>query len=333
MNDEEDTGSYGAGSHNDIHHYYSNRHNGKDRRPQQQVDDDDDVEAASPICTLLTPDMETRKETRMVFWFKVALLAILCTCTVCVAVGVHYYTVGEEEDAFESGFHDSAEKVLEAIGSSLFLSLGALDSFAVGTTAFASTLTENGTSFNLTMPLENAPWPFVTTTNFAVRAAKVKSIAKAFVVAQYNFVETELKSAWEEYSLQNDGWVPEGMQVQEQDPNFDGLQLPTWEPQPTIYNNFEGQSTSPGPFMVSWQSYPVVPNYPAYNWDALSFLPFQKSWPEVQNGWVALRCSNIPDPADPDAIIEAGYTNDWAESYLPDDANSSEPQIEASVIP
>jgi len=193
-------------------------------------------------------------------------------------------------------------------------------------------LTEDGSSFNVTLPPKSSPWPFVTTPNFAVRAAKLKSIAKAFIIIQYNFVETELKSAWEEYSLLNDGWVPEGMQVQQKDPNFDGLQLPTWEPQPTIYNNWEGTSTSQGPYMVSWESYPVVPNYPAYNWDVLSFHPFQKSWPEIQKGRVALRCSNIPDAVDEEAMIEAGYTNDWAESYLPDGADSSEPQIEVREV-
>ena len=316
--DEEDSGSYGGGGTDNNH-------------LKQHEDDHHRHHVATPPhrCTILTPDMETRKETRMVFWFKVALLVILCTCTVCVALGVFYYTSDEEEEEFEDRFHDSAVKVLEAIGSSLFLSLGALDSFAVGTTAFASTLTEDGSSFNVT--LDNAPWPFVTTPSFAVRAAKLKSIAKAFVIIQYNFVETELKSAWEEYSLQNDGWVPEAMQVQERDPTFDGLQLPTWEPQPKIYNNWEGLSTSEGPYMASWQAYPVVPIYPAYNWELLSFLPFQKSWPEVQTGHVALRCSNIPDPVDVDAVIEAGYTNDWAKSYLPDDAHPAEPQIEVST--
>ena len=279
----------------------------------------------APCASLLT--METRTESRMVTSCRIILLVFLLTCTILVALGVFYYTSQQEQEDLESTFHESAIKVIGAVSSTLYTSLEALDAFAVDTAILASTLETNNNATRYTV----APWPFVTTPHFATRAAKLKSLSKAFIIIQYNYVPANLRQVWEEYSLQHDGWVSQGMEVQDNDPNFDGLRLDSWSPQPLLYNNWEGNFTSPGPYMVSWQNYPIVPVYPPYNWDAMSFLPFQHAWPQVQQGNVVLRCSNMPDPKDTQAVTEAGYTNDWASSYLPPDAHPAEPQIEVST--
>ena len=272
---------------------------------------------------------------RLVFWLKVLLLVFLCSCMVLVAVVVFLYTTDLEEDELKERFVDSAEKVLETIGSTLYLSLGALDAFAVDTAAFAQVQIgtfDNNTS--LALQTQHLPWPFVTTPNFAVRAAKLKSLSKAFIVIQYNFVPSHLRTAWETYSVQNDDWVDEGMCVQANDVHFYGRQTDQWEQQPTLYNNFEGSNTSStGPYMVAWQSYPVIPIYPIYNWDVLSFIPFQLAYDEVyKRARVVMRCSNLPDPTGTEAVEEAQWTNDWAKDYLPPSADPAEPQIDVSAV-
>ncbi len=68
--------------------------------------------------------------------------------TVGVAVTVYRYVSTAEHTSFEGHFQDDSDKVLEAIGSTLELTLGSVDNFLVGMVSFAR--------------YTNATWPFVT---------------------------------------------------------------------------------------------------------------------------------------------------------------------------
>jgi len=64
---------------------------------------------------------------------------------------------------FEEQFLDDAHKVLEAVGSSLYLTLGAIDALVDSMISFAH--------------YTNQTWPFVTIPDFAVRSAKIRSLS------------------------------------------------------------------------------------------------------------------------------------------------------------
>jgi len=135
-------------------------------------------------------------ETRKLFWLRLIVLGVLVVSTVSAALAVYFYVSNSEEDDFEEYFRDAASKVFEAIGSTLALSLGALDTFAVNQVSFAR--------------YTNATWPFVTIPDYAIKAAKIRSLSKAILVSQYHLVRTEDKAKWENYSIQNDAWVEKG---------------------------------------------------------------------------------------------------------------------------
>jgi flagellar basal body-associated protein FliL len=132
-------------------------------------------------------------ETKAVFRLKIFVISFLVASAIGVALVVYYFTSNAEENEFEETFQDNAAKVLEALGSSLFLTLGAFDNYVITVVSFAR--------------FTNATWPYVTVPDYAVRTAKIRRLSKAVVVSQYHFVTTEQRTTWENYTSQNSAWV------------------------------------------------------------------------------------------------------------------------------
>jgi len=233
----------------------------------------------------LTPSLvllEGKAEQRAVFWLKLVLIAILVTSTIAVALLVFFYTRENETTAFETRFSDEARKVLDAVGNGFYLSLGALDSYVVDLVSYAED--------------SNLEWPYVALPHYAVRASKLRSLSKAFYVGQYHLVTNETRSEWEEFSLSNDSWVNEVLQIQKEDTNFHGKLLDTYEPYGVIHNN-EGDAEGPGPFLPAWHSYPLIPYVSslAFSDDCCDciFL-LRKGWKQISflsNEWLYIRAN------------------------------------------
>ena len=102
--------------------------------------------------------------------------------------------------------------------------------------------------------------------DFAVRAKKARSMSHALNLIVFPYVEDANKEAWEQYSVKNDAWVDESLIVQQTDPTFHGTVIDTWNKSGSIFNDY-GPVTKPGPFLPTWQSYPIVTETPPYNWD------------------------------------------------------------------
>jgi hypothetical protein len=190
------------------------------------------------------------KETKALFWIRLFLFSVVLMSSVTVAVVVYYHTSGAESKEFEERFDHEATKIFEAVGGSLDLSLGAIDSFIVGLLCYARTT--------------NATWPFVTLPDYAVRVAKLRAFSKAFVVGQYHFVRGDQREEWEEYSFAHDSWVTEAMQFQKKDRNFHGKLMSEYKPY-GIHNN-DGVVETRDSYLPVWQSGPVVPVWAPYNW-------------------------------------------------------------------
>lgn len=220
-----------------------------------------------------------------------------------------------EQSQFEDRFDNEAATVLEAVRGSFYHSVGALDSFVVHLVAYA----ENS----------NSEWPFVTLPDYAVRGAKIRSESKAFYLGQYHLVKAGQRREWLEYSLTNSTWVDEGLQIQKGDANFHGIQIEDWEPFGQLFNNAGDNITGPGPFLPTWSSYPVVPLYPPFNWDAASYSPVTQSMEDlIEKRRVVLRVSNLADDDDLEEVAEVEVLNDWAKDYISETDDPSEPIIE-----
>lgn len=180
------------------------------------------------------------------------LLGILALSTIGVALAVYFYIDKTEEQYFEENYRNEATKVIEDLGEVISRLLGAIDSIAVAIDGHAREV--------------NSTWPFVTLPNFAAVAGKIRAISGATYLAVYPMVTTAQRAAWEQFSVDNDGWVDEGLAWQAEDENFHGKVVTEWSGWGTIHTN-TGPIEREGPYFPTWTSSPVVPIYSPYNWD------------------------------------------------------------------
>ncbi len=142
----------------------------------------------------------------------------------------------------------------------------------------------------------------------------------------YPLVSKTQRTAWEQYSLLNDAWVEESINVQARNKNYDGPILTEYETLGIIHNNFGLVAQSePGPYAPSWQSSPVVPFYNPYNWDGLG-----NGDPPIQHSMDTRRVVlggviNFADLNDPASVAEAAAGSSWARSFIGEDEDEIEP--------
>jgi hypothetical protein len=162
------------------------------------------------------PPTLAKKETAAVIRLKVIVVFVLVAFTTLVSTVVYVYLSSNEQEQFESQYHDDSRKVLQGMGTSLDQTLGSFDGLAV---ALVSQARET-----------NQSWPFVTVPDFAVRMSKLLPLTKAININILPIVTPEQRSEWETYTVQNDGWINQGMAVQEAWDGYYG---------PVIYNGIQ----------------------------------------------------------------------------------------------
>jgi hypothetical protein len=126
-----------------------------------------------------------KRETRDVFRLRLAVLLVLVSSALVVALSVYFYLSHSEDEQFLRQFDDNANKVLDAVGSSLDQAMAAFDGVAVNLVSTARVAKQS--------------WPFVTTADFAVRLAKALPLSHAIVIYSYHVVSSDQRDQWEEY--------------------------------------------------------------------------------------------------------------------------------------
>jgi hypothetical protein len=142
-----------------------------------------------------------KKETADVMRLKGIVVFVLVAFTALVSTVVYFYLSTNEQEQFESQYHDDARKVLQGMGISLDQTLGSFDGLAVALVSHARET--------------NQSWPFVTVPDFAVRMSKLLPLTKAININILPIVTPKQRSDWEAYTVRNDGWINQGMVVQE----------------------------------------------------------------------------------------------------------------------
>lgn len=145
------------------------------------------------------------KESRLVMLARWAAILILLGVTVAVGVGVYRYVSDQEQDDFKNSYSEQSQKVLDHVGNTFDQSLGALDNLMVSLTA----LHENEED-------PNKDWPFVAFPNFALQAAKFMSLTGATSLHLAHRVTTGQRPQWEQFTVDNEGWIGEAWQFQEE---------------------------------------------------------------------------------------------------------------------
>jgi len=208
-------------------------------------------------------DEIAQDETKNLLWLRGVTFCFLLVATLGVSMGVYFYLHTSEEARFEDKFFDTASKVLEALGTQLENTLGAVDAFSVATTTYArysNTNNDNATT--------GTGWPFVTLPEYAGQGSKLRSLSKIYLLAMYHYIAHKDRLAWEAYTRANDQWVDQGIQTQKNDPTFRGNIVEDWSSLGEI--NYYGQSAENATYYVArWQSSPVVPRWDPYNWNII----------------------------------------------------------------
>ncbi len=151
-----------------------------------------------------------RSENKAVMMWKLVFIFVLVASTVGVAIAVYLYISRQEQSEFETAFADDALKILEAVGSAFDIKMGAVDSFVSGLVSFAKA--------------SNMKWPFVVLPGFAVQASKIRVLTEAISVQQYQVIRNDFtREQWEESFVgQNEDWIQEAINLQREDPTFQG---------------------------------------------------------------------------------------------------------------
>lgn len=139
-------------------------------------------------------------ETSAVFWSRLLVISVLLIATVVAAVWVLVFVTKSDEEAFVQQVDDDITKIFDQTSRTMKQTLSATDSFMVGMSAYAAGRSKD----------TNVTWPFVSMSDFAVRASKARSLSKAFVMSTYPLVKGEERQQWEEFSDTHNQWVNQG---------------------------------------------------------------------------------------------------------------------------
>jgi hypothetical protein len=279
-------------------------------------DDIESVATAKEDYARATEEQEeiAKSETKAVFWLRLAVMLVLTLSALSVALTVYFYTSGSEQDEFETQFTSDSVKVLESVGLTLDTTFGAADAFVLKLVAYAR--------------YSNSTWPYVTLPNHAVHAAKLLSLSKAFYVSQSYLVSEEQRDVWEPYSAANDFWVYEGIEVEKKDARFDGLLDGPILTSPYLYDTEGIRPEGLGPYLPSWQKFPVLPNpYDnMYNFEGFSMELTAQGQRQAmtEKRVVVSHFGNVPDLDDPFQVAEAVNTAAWGKRFIDREDDSTE---------
>jgi hypothetical protein len=142
-----------------------------------------------------------QKETRIVFGLRLLVILVLLLAAIAVSVVVYYITRNAEVDEFETQYKALADTVLRAFEDIVTQKLGALSSLSVAVIAHGADL--------------NQTWPFVTLSAFQPRSATARSLSGAVYLSINPIVSDAQRAEWEEYVVEEAGWITEGFEYQD----------------------------------------------------------------------------------------------------------------------
>ncbi|CAB9526247.1 Receptor-type guanylate cyclase gcy [Seminavis robusta] len=261
-----------------------------------------------------------KKESDMVFWLRMLVLAVMLASAITVVVFVYLFMSKNEEEEFQSKFQSAKGVVLESVGRTFDQVLGATD-------AFVGSLVSHS----------NDTWPFVAMPDWGYNAAKILKQSKSFHCGLSLLVEPEDTQEWVNFSTSHLDWIEDAKAIQQTDEDwthstdFNTTVIPfIW----TFHEDLE-PVLEPTPYMnnhlVNWQLYPVVQNdgFPlAVNYDDWTIPDAAGGLLEsFYNKTVIITNQEgiVYNTSDPLEVLEAEYTANYTSHFLGPDEDPMEP--------
>jgi hypothetical protein len=260
------------------------------------------------------------KESKAVEWIRIIAIAVVVLSTLGVALAVYFYMTNSEKATFESRFQSDSYKILESIGATFDRSFGSVDSFAVNMVNSAKQ--------------SNQSWPYVTESGFPVESSKILTLSKGIQFSIYFYVADEHRPSWVNYTLNNDGWIDESLNVQEKALNmtYFGPIKRNWTKPKDIFHTVE-ETFKNEFYLAQWQNFPVIPaEWPPYGWDLWEY-PNAGAIRMLETHRAAISPSfQLPDPNDADDVAYNEIYAEYWRDFLPPERNPSEPMGEMYYV-
>ena len=185
----------------------------------------------------------------------------------------------------------------------------------------------------------NSTWPLVTLPDFERRGTATSKLAEVMSMIMAPLVTDESRSDWEAYSVDNQGWFAEGIEVQAQQKLEAGKEFqkkPVAEIPDEIYR-VSGLSAArergPGPYLPQWQIAPVVPVPNLVNFNLLSHPGYEESLKAVLETEVAIvgRSVDFSDPRDEQTAGRRDVFNLFLTNWEEDNRYDEDPVADVHV--
>lgn len=139
-------------------------------------------------------------ESKRVFYTRFLMLLVLVSVATAVSVIVYLSSHDAEQAAFESSFEVVATKLASEFTGGANRRIVAIESFAHQITSHAIAT--------------NSSWPNVVLPDYERRAKYILELSQVLSVIFLPIVTNETLRSWEEFSVENQGWVKEGLAIQ-----------------------------------------------------------------------------------------------------------------------
>ena len=201
---------------------------------------------------------------------------MLLGATVAVSVTGYFYLKRNEHEKFETSYFDQATRVIDAVQIQSNRRVGTIQ-------AFAESITSHALHYNMA-------WPNVTLPDFERQATATSRIAGVMSLFLVPLVQDWQREQWEEYSVANQAWLEEGLEVQKEEDRRRRAQnsiVLGWEEDndlsiPEKIYRVEGLAPAPengpGPYLPQWQVSPALEDVPELvNFNLLSHPGYKDS--------------------------------------------------------
>ena len=172
----------------------------KEQDPSAGSYDDDGDEPQVAADSSSGRRMFANDETRAVNVIRLLTGLVLVGVAAMVCALIFVFTADSEEDDFETQFGHHAEKVVDQFRVNSQRRLGALESLSLDFTSWQEH--------------SNETFPLLTLPDLERKAAFTMELAQVLSVMTFPIVYQENRTAWEDYSVENQGWLTEGLALQ-----------------------------------------------------------------------------------------------------------------------
>lgn len=173
---------------------------GDDMELASASEDHTNMDSTSHSSTNMVPEIAS-SESRNVFRARVVVIFILALVAAGISAGVFIITSRAEEAEFDAQWQGNSVKVINSFEEIFKEKFGALSTLGVSFTSYASG--------------HNKTWPFVTMNDFQQRAASARRVSRALYTQILPIITAENKEMWEQYSVENRGWLDEAREYQQ----------------------------------------------------------------------------------------------------------------------